>query len=262
MLTVRFDKVGIKDGDRVLDLGCGEGRHVHEAFAQGCAVGEVHAVGLDLGFKDLQKTQEGFWHAYGKPPAHHQRWSVINGNALGLPFEDGTFDVVICSEVLEHIPDYHSVLDEINRVLKPGGTFVATVPRHWPEWICWALSTAYSQDPGGHVRIFKGRQLPNAIERRGFARYFTHGAHALHSPYWWLRCLFWETQETNPLVNAYKKLLEWDILQGPWITRTAEKLLNPIMGKSVAHYFRKAPALAAGDDANADKPKLVVDNAA
>ncbi|MGB1088911.1 MAG: class I SAM-dependent methyltransferase, partial [Alphaproteobacteria bacterium] len=89
MLTVQFDKVSIKDGHRVLDLGCGEGRHTHEAFSRG----EVHAVGVDLGFEDLKKTQEGFWHAYGKPPAHHQRWSAVNGNALSLPFEDGTFDV-------------------------------------------------------------------------------------------------------------------------------------------------------------------------
>lgn len=239
MLTVQFEKVGIKDGDRVLDLGCGEGRHIHEAFAQGCEVGEVHAVGVDLGFEDLRKTQQGFWHAYGKPPAEDQRWSAVNGNALLLPFDDGTFDVVICSEVLEHIPDWLGVLDEINRVLKPGGTFVASVPRFWPEWIMWAMSTAYSQDVGGHIRIFKGQQLPNAVKRRGFQQFHTHGAHALHSPYWWLRTLFWETQETNFAVNAWKKLLEWDILKGPWLTRKAEQVLNPFMGKSVAYYFRK-----------------------
>ncbi|MGB1088376.1 MAG: hypothetical protein ACPG06_08405, partial [Alphaproteobacteria bacterium] len=89
---------------------------------------------------------------------------------------------------------------------------------------------------------FKGGQLPNAVKRRGFQQFHTHGAHALHSPYWWLRTLFWETQETNPAVNAWKKLLEWDILKGPWLTRKAEQLLNPFMGKSVAYYFRKIVA--------------------
>ena len=160
-------------------------------------------------------------------------------NALSLPFADNTFDVVICSEVLEHIPDYQSALGEIERVLAPGGTFVASVPRAWPERICWAFSSAYHQVEGGHLRIFNAVSLRNEIEQRGFNYNRRHWAHALHAPFWWLKCMFWERQEQSKLIALYHRLLVWDLMEQPWLTRTLEKLLNPLMGKSVVMYFQK-----------------------
>ena len=52
----------------------------------------------------------------------------------------------------------------------------------------------------------------------------------------------WERQERSRLVAAYHRLLVWDLMHRPWITRTLERLLNPVLGKSVVMYFRKAPA--------------------
>ena len=63
--------------------------------------------------------------------------------------------------------------------------------------------------------------------------------HSIHSPYWWLRCFFWKTQEKNLLVKAYKKLLERHILKKPFIINSIDKLMNPIMGKSFSMYFEK-----------------------
>jgi hypothetical protein len=60
----------------------------------------------------------------------------------------------------------------------------------------------------------------------------------LHSPYWWLQCASWENRDKSKLVSWYHKLLVWDLMERPWITRTTESLLNPIMGKSVVMYFR------------------------
>ena len=57
-------------------------------------------------------------------------------------------------EVLEHIIDYQSAV-EINRILKPQGKLAVSVPKFFPEWICWKLSLDYRNTPGGHVRIFK-----------------------------------------------------------------------------------------------------------
>ena len=66
-----------------------------------------------------------------------------------------------------------------------------------------------------------------------------HYRHALHSPYWWLKCAVGPTNDTNPLVQAYLKLLVWDITKAPRTTRWTEKLLNPVLGKSLVVYATK-----------------------
>lgn len=236
MKTVDYLKFGLQPGDAVLDLGCGEGRHVIAAYAEHA----VTAVGVDLGAADLRTAQQRM-QAFDEPANPDKQWLFLCANGLRLPFADASFDKVICSEVLEHVPDYEAMLREIDRVLKPGGTFCASVPRFWPEWLCWALSADYHANEGGHIRIFRARQLRRQIESLGFRFYARHWAHALHVPFWWLKCLFWRDQEQSRLVRAYHRLLVWDLMQRPWLTRMLERLLNPVMGKSVVLYFRKEP---------------------
>lgn len=62
---------------------------------------------------------------------------------------------------------------------------------------------------------------------------------ALHSPYWWLKCAVGPTNDQNPLVKAYHQLLVWDITKAPRTTRWTEKLLNPVLGKSLVVYATK-----------------------
>ena len=116
------------------------------------------------------------------------------------------------------------------------------MPRRWPEKICWALSDAYHQVPGGHLRIFKAAELQKEIESLGFQFYHRHWAHALHAPFWWLKCLFWDTQDSNWLIRQYHRLLVWDLMDKPAFTRVLERCLNPVVGKSVVLYFRKEAA--------------------
>ena len=166
-------------------------------------------------------------------------FSVANGHHL--PFEDNTFDKVICSEVLEHIPDFQAVLAEISRVLKTGGVFAVSVPRFGPEWVCWKLSDAYHAMEGGHIRIFNAAELRRNIESLGMIHYKRHWAHALHVPYWWLKCMFWkdEGEEEAPIVALYHRFLVWDLMDRPWFTQKLEKFLDPLLGKSVVMYYVK-----------------------
>jgi ubiquinone/menaquinone biosynthesis C-methylase UbiE len=237
MQTVDFKHFKLEKGDKVLDLGCGEGRHVISAYLEE----EIESYGIDLCLEDLKTTKEKF-EPFEDKEESERNFALMSANALQLPFADNTFDKIICSEVLEHIPDYEGALKEIERILKPGGLFCASVPRFWPEWVCWHYSDEYHENEGGHVRIFLEKQLRRKIENQGFKFYHRHWAHALHSPYWWMQCMDWDNKTDNKYVNAYHKLLVWDMMDQPWLTRTTEKMLNPMMGKSVVMYFEKAAA--------------------
>ncbi len=238
MQTINLNKLGLKDGEYVLDLGCGEGRHVHAAYHHKVC----HVVGLDLAFDDVKKTREGFSHCPDLDPESKRRCTLAVGNALTLPFADNAFDKIVCSEVLEHIPNYRQALSEISRVLKPGGTFAVSVPRYWPEWICWALSDDYHNEPGGHVRIFRTSQLKRDVEAAGPSFVHRHWAHGLHAPYWWLRCAVGVKRTDAWIVNFYHRLLVWDIVKRPLLTRALEVIASPLMGKSVVLYFNKKAA--------------------
>lgn len=236
MQTIDFDRLRLSSGDRILDLGCGEGRHSITAYM----LANVEVVGIDLSIKDLGTTRERFADFDQKTADKCLNLSVASG--LELPFPDNSFDKVICSEVLEHIHDYRAVIKEIRRVLKPGGIFGASVPSFFPEWICWQLSDAYHEVEGGHVRIFNASHLFEDIESNGFVGYARHRAHSLHVPYWWLKCLFWreDGEEDAFIVRLYHRLLVWDVMKQPRITYWIDRILNPVLGKSVAFYFVKA----------------------
>jgi SAM-dependent methyltransferase len=165
--------------------------------------------------------------------------AAVQGDALHLPFADGSFDRVICSEVLEHIPDDLAAMRELTRVLRPGGTMAVTVPRFGPELINWALSDEYHNVPGGHIRIYRRSVLSSRLSSVGLRVTGRHYAHGLHSPYWWLKCLVGTTNEQNRFVKTYHRFLVWDIMKKPRLTRYAEKVFSPLMGKSIVLYLVK-----------------------
>jgi SAM-dependent methyltransferase len=235
MLTVDYARLGVRPGDKVLDLGCGFGRHAYEAARLGAAV-----VAVDAGPEEVTQVRAtlGAMVDAGELAAAHPA-SAVQGDALFLPFADGTFDRVIASEVLEHIPDDTAAMHELSRVLRPGGTMAVTVPRCLPEAINWALSDEYHDTPGGHVRIYRRSTLERRLGSAGLVSTGHHHAHGLHSPYWWLRCLVGPRNESHPAVTAYHRLLVWDIVKAPALTRTADRMLNPLIGKSLVLYLRK-----------------------
>ncbi|SCK40964.1 class I SAM-dependent methyltransferase [Streptomyces sp. WMMB 322] len=256
MLTVDFSRFPLAPGDRVLDLGCGAGRHAFECYRRGARV-----VALDRNAEEIREVAKWFaaMAEAGEAPAGATA-TAMEGDALALPFPDDSFDVVIISEVMEHIHDDKGVLAEMVRVLRPGGRIAVTVPRYGPEKVCWALSDAYHEVEGGHIRIYRAHELLGRMREAGLRPYGTHHAHGLHSPYWWLKCAFGVERDGDDAalpVRAYHRLLVWDIMKKPLATRLAEKALDPLIGKSFVAYATKPhlpQGISPGDDAAAAGP--------
>ena len=168
----------------------------------------------------------------------------MRGDAHHLPFPDGSFDVVIISEVLEHIPDDRGAIAEMVRVLRPGGRLAVTVPRWWPGA---GLLGPVRRLPRGRGR--PRPHLPAAPTARPAARGRPRSYRAPTTPtrctrpYWWLKCAVRRRTTTRRCrCRLYHKLLVWDIMRRPWWTRIAERLLNPVVGKSLVVYLGKPRA--------------------
>jgi SAM-dependent methyltransferase len=243
VLTIRFDQLGLRPGDRVLDVGAGFGRHVFECARRGADV-----VALDYAEDEVVQTRATLGAMVAAGDIDIERFKgVLRGDATRLPFADGAFDVVITSEVLEHIQDDVAAIGEMVRVLRPGGVFAATVPAWLPEKINWMLSDEYHapKSPGGHVRIYSATELTAKLRSGGLDVTGSHRAHALHSPYWWLKCAVGPRNDDHPAVRTYRRFLEWDIVEQPRSVAVAERVLSPAIGKSIVFYARRPAGAAA-----------------
>jgi SAM-dependent methyltransferase len=244
LLTIRFDRLddlGLPPGGRVLDVGTGFGRHAFELARRGQRV-----AALDVATEEVVGTRDTFdaMIEAGEIEAD-RRLGVLRGDATALPFDDGAFDAVITSEVLEHVVADTAAIAEMARVLRPGGVFAATVPSWLPEKVSWMLSDEYHAPKavGGHVRIYSATELQAKLRAAGLDLAGRHHAHALHTPYWWLKCAVGVRRDDHPLVRRYRTFLEWDIVERPRSTRLAERVLSPVIGKSLVLYATK-PRLA------------------
>lgn len=235
MLTVDYELLGIQQGDQVLDVGCGTGRHSWTAYSRiNCSV-----CALDLVEENLVKTRLTL-RLINEQEKRNGKWLAIRGDAMSLPFKDASFDRVVCSEVLEHVDDDKQGVKELVRVLKADGMLAVSVPAYLPETIYWKISKDYHHCPGGHVRIYRRRELASLLHQNNLRICAVRRKHALHSPYWLLRCLFGIHNEKALVPSLYHKLLVWDLKTRTRPVRLLDDICNHIFPKSIVIYAQKA----------------------
>jgi SAM-dependent methyltransferase len=219
LLTVDLERLRVSRGNLLLDAGCGEGRHCFGALERGARV-----VGLDL---DRASLRAGAGALRSRGRALGRLASVLQGDAFALPFRDASFDRVICAEVMEHVHDYGAAARELARVLKPGG------------WLYLRLGDDYFESPGGHIRIFRPRDLARALAAAGLRTEGAGFAHGLHTPYWALRSVVGlPDADRSRLVRAYRFLLIRAAVSRAigWLEK---RVLDWICPKSVILYASK-----------------------
>jgi SAM-dependent methyltransferase len=238
LLTVDLARLDVRPGDLVLDAGCGEGRHCFGCLERGARI-----VGLDLDYDSLHLASKAL---RKRAQELDSAGAMLQGNTFALPFADATFDKVICSEVMEHVHDYKAAARELARVTRPGGRVAVTIPTQTSEHIYLRLGDDYFESPGGHIRIFKPRELALGLASAGLATEGVGFAHGFHTPYWILRSVMnLPDADQSALVQAYRDFLIR--ATGSKLMDKVEKGLNFICPKSLILYAEKrAPQASAG----------------
>ena len=241
MVTVELDRLGLSDGDWLLDAGCGEGRHIWAA----CKRNHSNIIAFDIDMESLKKAKYVL-DSLNKKGEVNGNCHLLQADINNLPFKDGAFTRIICSEVLEHMPRDGEVVRELVRVLGDDGAIGVSVPHHLAESICWKLSRDYYGFPGGHIRIYRTEQVIDLLRASGLSVYAVCRNHALHSFYWILRCLFGLKREKALIPALYYKLLVLDINNERWLHRWLEGLFNLIIPKSVVIYAGRKERISSG----------------
>ena len=248
IVTIDFRRhLKLEPGDVLLDLGSGNGRHTIEACLWPCRV-----VSVDVDADELRRARFFLrapaggspWLRYDEQekPGYPGWADFIVADAQHLPFKDGAFDKVMCTEVLEHIPDDKEGIRELHRVARPGADVAVSVPRYWPERVFWTLSWEYWHTPGGHVRMYKPGVMARYLTEHGFQVQAMRHRHAFQSVYWFLRCTFGKDNENRLVPRTMWKFINWYQQRRPKKVEFLEAAINLIAGKDLVHYTKKPAA--------------------
>ena len=141
---------------QALDLGCGDGRLTLELDAAELTAADVSAEALRRAAP--RRRRAGAVLVELEPDAP-------------LPFEDGSFDLVLCAETLEHVRDVQLLLSELRRVLRPGGRLALTTPAHGRLTGLSILARGFEgrfEPLSPHLRFLTARSLRGLLEEHGF----------------------------------------------------------------------------------------------
>lgn len=149
-------------GGRVLEVGCGQGRFLG-ALCQGNPPRQGFGCDIDRQALTLARST-GDGHSY------------LQASLTHLPYAEGSFDVVLIFDVLEHLDDPEAGLAEVARALRPGGLLHALVPcEGQPGTFYWALARLnlaadLKKRHGGHLQRFTQKELLALLKAKGFDR--------------------------------------------------------------------------------------------
>jgi SAM-dependent methyltransferase len=152
-LRRRFLREHVRPRDRTLDLGCGDGRFTGLLAAVG-----ARPIGADVAEAALR-------HARATYPEIEFVLVPVDGR---LPLEDGAFDVVWASEVIEHVADTARWLSEVRRVLRPGGRLLLTTPNHPRLAILSGGLERYADPLSDHLHLYTQKSLRRLLEEFHF----------------------------------------------------------------------------------------------
>tara|TARA_B100000287_G_scaffold103636_1_gene95869 strand:+ start:56 stop:751 length:696 start_codon:yes stop_codon:yes gene_type:complete len=229
--TFNFNLLNLKKIKKVIDVGCGNGRHLKSL---GFKLTDSEIIGIDQSAPEITKLNKEFDESVCK---NGNAYKFITGDIREMDVPDNSQDLVVCSEVLEHVPNFEAVLEECYRILKPGSVMLVSVPSYFPESLCWKYSKKYMQTPGGHIRIFKKNFLKERFKALNLKLFKHHREHALHSIYWIIRAR--NNMEENNFLKSFHNLLVRQMFGQAKFSFALEKLLNPFFGKSECFYLRK-----------------------
>ena len=152
-LRSRFLREHVRAGDRVLDLGSGDGSFTAAAAALGADV-----VGAEVAAAAIERARR-------RHAGLEFRLVPVDGP---LPFEDGSFELVWSSEVIEHVADTARWLSEVRRVLKPAGRLLLTTPSHGRLRLLLGGVEQFSEPLGDHLHLYTLRSLSGLLVDFGF----------------------------------------------------------------------------------------------
>lgn len=153
--NVDLEVLGVGAGDRIVDLGCGEGG-LAELFVRA----GVHVTGVEPAAYLRER-------AVARLQSLDPSSTAVDGVGEKMPLGDAEAGAVTVTEVLEHVADPAAVLEELHRVVRPGGVVCLSVPTSPTELVFWRLHPRYAEN-ATHVRIFTRPELRKLIETAGF----------------------------------------------------------------------------------------------
>jgi SAM-dependent methyltransferase len=152
-----LDGLELRPGARILDAGCGSGRNMVDLARRGTVTGV-----------ELSETSVAL--ARGRDCGE-----VLQGSVLEMPFPDGSFDLAVSLDVVEHLEDDAAALRELRRTVAPGGTLLVTVPAY--QWL-WSGHDVINH----HHRRYTRRSLQRVAEQAGWRQVRTSYFNSLLLP--------------------------------------------------------------------------------